>query len=245
MRLLNLRFLQRCGADISADVLQHFDSTMSVITAPVVRRRILKGRHNDVSNVLDFIKVSGVPLKSICRKLIRSSQHKMSTERQLPKDHAILQSLLVELLMQLKIPVLLFQESDVYDIYCARCTGAPHFRTQGSRNDWVKVQAGCEEMYGALRGRMPAKLVAIFKIRDYTCENTVRRVAGGRMLSAANPGFPSDIHGLDTVQMREDAQEFPIVDVGTINGLAHLIPEAERRWLVNSRIDLRRFNEVY
>jgi hypothetical protein len=100
-------------------------------------------------------------------------------------------------------------------------------------------------MYGALRGRLPAKLVALFKIRDYTCENAVRRVAAVRMLSAVNSGFPSDIHGLVTVQMREDAREFTIVDVGTIHGLAHLIPEGERRWLVNSRIDLRTFNEVY
>jgi len=100
-------------------------------------------------------------------------------------------------------------------------------------------------MYDALRGRLPAKLVALFKIGDYICENAVRRVAAVRRLSSVNSGFPSDIHGLVTVQMREDAREFTIVDVGTIYGLAHLIPEGERRWLVTSRIDLRRFNEVY
>ena len=100
-------------------------------------------------------------------------------------------------------------------------------------------------MYRALRGCLPAKLVALFKIRYYTCENAVRRVAAVRMLSAVNSGFVSDIHGLVTVQMREEYREFTIVDVGTILGLAHLIPEGERRWLVNSRIDLRTFNEVY
>jgi len=73
----------------------------------------------------------------------------------------------------------------------------------------------------------------------------VRRVVAVRMLSAVNSGFPSDIHGLVTLQMREDAPKFMIVDVGTIHGLAHLIPEGDRRWLVNSRIDLRTFNEVY
>jgi len=138
-----------------------------------------------------------------------------------------------------------FQESDVYDIDRARCTSVLHFRNQGSRNDWVWVQAGSEETYRALRGRLPAKLVALSKIRDYTCENAVRRVAAIRILSAVNSGFPSDIHGLVTVQMSEDAREFAIVDVGTIDGLAHLIPEGEWRWLVNSRIDLRTFNEVY
>jgi len=122
---------------------------------------------------------------------------------------------------------------------------ALHFRNQGSRNDLVWVQAGSEEMYGALRGRLPAKLVALCKISDYTCENAVRQVAAVRMLSAVNSGFPVDIYGLVTVQMREDAREFKIFDVGTIHGLAHLIPEGERRWLVNSQIDLRTFNKVY
>ena len=73
----------------------------------------------------------------------------------------------------------------------------------------------------------------------------MRRVVAVWMLSAVNSGFVSDIHGLVTVQMREEYREFTIVDVGTILGLAHLIPKGERRWLVNSRIDLRTFNEVY
>ena len=37
--------------------------------------------------------------------------------------------------------------------------------------------------------RLLAKLVALFKIRDYTCENAVRRVAAVRILSAVNSGF--------------------------------------------------------
>jgi len=212
---------------------------------PVVHRRILKGCREEVSNVLDFSKVSGVSLESICRELIRYSRHNLPTEHQLPEDHAILQSLPVELLTRFEIPVVAFQESDVYDTHRARCTGTLHFRNQGSCNDWVWVLAGSEEMYGGLRGRLAAKLVALFKIRDYICENAVRRVAAVRMLSTVNSAFPSDIHGLVTVQMREDAREFTIVDVGTIHGLGHLIPEGQRGWLVNSRIGLRTFNEVY
>jgi len=238
MKLLNLESLRSCGTDLSADVLQHLESTTSAVTAPVVRRRILKGRREEVSKVLDFSKVSRVSLESICRELIPDSRHTLPTERQLPEDHAILQSLPIELLTQLEIAVVAFQESDIYDIHRARYTGALHFTNQGSRNDCVWVQAGSEEMYGALRGCLQAKLVALFEIRDYTCENAVRPVAPVRMLSAVNSGFPSDIHGLVSVQMREDAREFTIVDVGTIHGLAHLIPEGERRWLVNSRIDL-------
>jgi len=52
----------------------------------------------------------------------------------------------------------------------------------------------------------------------------MRRIAAVRMLNAVNSGFPSDIHDLVTVQMREDAREFTIVDVGTIHHLTHLFP---------------------
>jgi len=99
-------------------------------------------------------------------------------------------------------------------------------------------------MYGALRGRLPAKLMAFFKTRDCS-QDPVWRFAGVQMLSPVNSGRPSDIHSLVTVQLREDAREFTLVDIGTILSLAHLIPEGDRRWLVNSRIDLRTFNEIY
>ena len=65
------------------------------------------------------------------------------------------------------------------------------------------------------------------------------------MLMAINSRCLLDIHSLVTVQLREDARAFTVVDIGMILGLAHLIPETDRRWLVNSRIDLRTFNEIY
>jgi len=119
MRSLNLESLQRCSADLSPDVLQHLESTTSAITRLVFCRRILKGRRYDVSNVLDFRKMSGVSLESICHELILYSRHRLPKEHQPPEDHAILQSLPVELLTQLKIPVVAFQASDVYYIHPA------------------------------------------------------------------------------------------------------------------------------
>jgi len=244
MRLLNLDSLRRRGVDLPADVLHHLDKT-STVSGPGPRYRILKGRRGDVSDIMDFCKVLEVSSETMCRELIRYSRHNLPTERQLPQDPAILRSLPVELLTQLEIPVPAFQDPDVHDIHRARCTGALLFRNQASRNDWVWVRAGGEDMYGALKGRLPAKLVALFKIRDYTCGSTVRRLACVQKLTAVNSGRLSDTHGLVTVQLREDAREFTVVDIGTILGLAHLIPETGRRWLVNSRIDLRTFNEIY
>jgi len=198
-----------------------------------------------VSNGVDFGRISVVSLEIIYRELIRYSRHNLPAAHRLPEDHAMIRSPPVELLTQLEIPVLAFQKADVYENDRARSTGDLHFRNQCSRNDWVWVQAGMEEMYGALRGRLPGTLVALLKIRDYRSDDTVRRVPGVQMLSPVNSGRLSDQHGLVTVQMREDARGFTIVDIGTILGLAHVIQEEDRLCLINSRIDLRTFNEVY
>jgi len=245
IRLLNLQSLQDHGADLSPDVRKHLDRTTSTVSQAVICRRISKGRQGDVSNIVDFSRISGVSLEIIYRELIRYSRHNLLIDHGLREDHATLRSLPVELLTQLEVPVLTFQEADVYKIHCARSTGTLHFRNQGSRNDWVWVQAGTEEMYGALRGRLPAKLVALLKITDPRSEDTVRRVAGVQMLTPGNSGRLSDLHGLVIVRKMEDTRGFTIGDIGTILGLAHLIPEEDGRWLANSRIDLRRFNEVY
>jgi len=244
MRLVTLNSLRRRGANLGDDVLGYLDKTTRMVSMPAPPGSILKGRRDDVSDILDFCNVLGISLDQICLELIRYSRHNLPTERRLPEEPAILQLLPVELLKQLEFPVLEFQETDVYDIHRARCTGTHRFRNQESRNDWVWVQAGRQEIYRALRGRLLAKLVALFKIRD-SSQQTVRRLAGLQMLSPVNSGRPSDIHSLVTVQLREDASEFTLVDIGTILGLAHLIPEGDRRWLVNSRIDLRTFNKIY
>ena len=98
-------------------------------------------------------------------------------------------------------------------------------------------------MYGALRGRLPAKLLALLKIRNMH-KDTICRLAGVQLIREVNSGCPSDVQGLVTVHLRDDYRELTIVDIGTILGLAHLILETDRRWLVNSRIDLRTFNVI-
>jgi len=247
MRLFNLESQKCRDADLSGDLLHHLDRAACTVTGagPVVRRRVLNGRQEDVSNVVDCSRISGVSLEIIYRELIRYSRHNLPAAHCLPEDHAMRRSLPVELVTQLEIPVLAFPEADVYEIHRSRSTSDLHLRNQGSHNDCVWVQAGTEEIYGALRGRLWAKLVALLKIRDYRSDYTVRRVAGVQMLTAVNSGHLSDQHGLVTVQIRENARGFTIVDIGRILGLAHLIQEEDRRWLINSRIDLRTFNEVY
>jgi len=206
---------------------------------------MLKGRRDDVSNMADFSRVLGVFNQIICRGLIRYSRHNLPPERRLPEDPEILQLLPVELLTQLEISVLAFHETEIYNIHRVPCTAALNFSNHRSRNDWVWVRARKEDMYGALRGHLPANLIALFKMRDYRYEDQVCHHTGVQFVSAVNSGRISDIYSLVTVQMKEDAWEFTIVDIGTILGLAHLIPEGDWRWIVNSRIYFRTFNKAY
>ena len=199
LRLLTLESLRRHGANLNTDILEHLDTT-STVSAPVPCCRLLKGRRGDVSHVLDFYRVFRISLDSVYRELIRYSRHNLPTETRLPEDPVILQSLPVELLTQLELPVPVFQETDVYDIHHAQCTGALDFRNQWSRNDCVCVQAGDEEMYGALRGCLLAKLLALFKIQNPTCDGTIWRLASVQMLRPVNSGRLSDVHGLVTMQ---------------------------------------------
>jgi len=207
MLLLNLESLKCHDTDLSGDIFYHLHRTASTVTvaAPVAHRRVLNGRREDVSHVMGFSRISGVSLEIIYRKLIRYSRPNLPAAHCLPEDHAMLRSLPVELLTQVEIPVVAFQEADVDEIHHARSPGDLHFRHQGCRNDWVWLQAGTEEMCGALRGRLLAKLVALLKIRNQRSDNTVRQVAGVHMLTPVNSGRLSDQHGLVRVQMREDA----------------------------------------
>jgi len=245
MRRLNLEFLQRAGADLPTKVVEHWEKTRPVPTPPA-HRRILKGRRDNIYDVVDFGRACDISPETICRELIRYSWPSLPPERRLPEYPAILRALPVELLTQLVIPVLAFQESSVYHIYRVRCTGARLFRNQTSRKDCVWIQPGGENMYGVLRGHLPATLIALFKIRSgYMQQDTVYRLAGVQFMSLVDSRWLSDVHSLVTIQLRDVTRELTIVDIGTILGLPHLIPETDRRWLVNSRIDLRTFNEIY
>jgi len=135
MRLVKLN-LHRCHrANLGDDVLGYLDKTRSTLSTLAPRCRILKGRRDEVSNVLDFCQVLGISLDRICLELIQYSRHKLLTERRLPKEPTILPQLPVELLAQLEIPVLSFLETNVYDIHWAQLPGTQRFRNQESQNN--------------------------------------------------------------------------------------------------------------
>ena len=73
MGLLNLETLKCRDAHLLDDVLHHLDRMACTMTAaaPVVCCRVLKGRREDLSNVVHFSWILGVSVEIIYRKLIR------------------------------------------------------------------------------------------------------------------------------------------------------------------------------
>ena len=98
MRLLNLQSLKDRSADLSPDVLKYLDRTTSTVSPPVICKRILKGHRGNVSNIIDFSRISGVSLEVINSELIQYSRHNLPIGHSLPEDHATLGSLPIELL---------------------------------------------------------------------------------------------------------------------------------------------------
>ena len=112
MRLLNLEFLPCAGADLPTEVVEHLPKTRPAPTPPA-HHSILKGCCDNINDVVDFGRACNISLETICRKLIRYSRLSRPPKRQLPENPAIVRALPVELLTQLAIPVLAFQQSGV------------------------------------------------------------------------------------------------------------------------------------
>jgi hypothetical protein len=80
MRLMNLDFLRRAGADLPADVVEHLEKTRTSPALPSCRR-VLKGRREDIRDVYHFGRVCDISLETICRELIRYSRLNLTPAR--------------------------------------------------------------------------------------------------------------------------------------------------------------------
>jgi len=71
MSLLNFNLLRNRRANLGDNVLSYLDQTTDTVSMPAPCGRILKGRHDHVSDVLHFCKVLRISLDRICLELIR------------------------------------------------------------------------------------------------------------------------------------------------------------------------------
>ena len=261
MRLLTLHALQARkaeGASGLVDDADHcflneisktrnaFQLTETEATRP---RRLLRGRNKNINNLKQLSENLGIPVELIFNELIGYSRRSLENADRLTANREKLETMPMKRFDQLPIPVLTCQETDVYDIHGAQTTGKQSFRNSGSWNDWVWVAYGTSNEYNALRGKQPGKLWGLFKIRDTGNDGKVYRLSIVQLLQASQNGGGriADAHGLVRVfaKRQKSETEFRIVDIATVTGQAHFIPDGDGRWLVNSRINFRTFNDIY
>jgi len=65
MRILNLEFLQRAGAGLPTQVVEHLEKTRPAPTPPA-HRRILKARRDNIHDVVDFGRPCNISPETIC-----------------------------------------------------------------------------------------------------------------------------------------------------------------------------------
>jgi hypothetical protein len=190
-------------------------------------------------------------LRNFPRLLLDYYRRKSSVSLELDVDSV--KKFPVEICRLLRVPVENFQDAREVTWHLLRCTGTQLWRSTGqSRNDWVWVDSGNRNIYGALNGFYPARLVSIMKVRELTTGLVDRLVLVDR-LYVENSGKLSDVTGLVTVTLGtakgSNGTTELVVGIKRIMGMAHLVPETagrdNKRWYVNNRIDLETFNRIY
>ena len=89
-------------------------------------------------------------------------------------------------------------------------------------------------------------MLALFKIRNILSEAAgVHRLALVRILDPINGGRFHIPRGHIRVGNRINGRDIRIVSIGAVIGQAQVIPIGDKQWIVNHRIDLRKFNEIY
>ena len=102
---------------------------------PQTPRRALKGRTQNVGTVFELSLALEIHYDNLAVELINYVRQPMADERQLPVHPTKLKFLPAEQFMQLEIPVPDFQETNIFQIHRARCTGRKSFRNSGGRNE--------------------------------------------------------------------------------------------------------------
>jgi len=207
---------------------------------------VLKGYMKNTSMLTELCTALNIHYSNMIEEILRFIRHTAADDGRLPADPVELGLLPVEGFAQLEIRVPDFQETDRFQIHQARYTGTKAFRNGGSRNDWVWVQTGVKANYGDLRECVVAQLLAPFKIRNILSEAAaVHRLALVRILNPSNGGRFHIPRGNIRVGNRINCRDMRIVSIGAVIGQVQVIPSSKKQWIVNHRMDLRTFNEIY
>jgi len=209
--------------------------------------QLLKGRMmENIRTLTELCRALNINYSDMIEEMLRFIRQKIADDQRLPSDHTELGSHHVEQFSRLEIPVSDFQEADIFQIYRARYTGTKAFRNGDPKNDWIWVQADGEESYKDLRGRRVARWLALFKIRNVLSRaRDINRLALVRIVDPVGAGRFHRGSGHIRVSKQPNCRDMRIVGIGAVLGQAHVITSGERQWIVNHRIDLQTFNEIY
>jgi hypothetical protein len=144
----------------------------------------------------------------------------------------------------LEIPVPGFN-GEGFVIHRARCTGVESFRGGQGRSDWIWIKRSQrlgKNRPGGLNGCMVARLNALFKLGF---KEEAYRLAHVTMLQCIGKAAAQGVEGMVRVGW-PTAEQSLVVRIAEVEGMAHLIPlEPGESWLVNNRIDLHSWNNIY
>jgi len=227
-------------------VVEDSGMEMPTVSSRSTPHLFLTGRMTNTSTLTELCTALNIHYSNMMEEILRFITQTAADDRPFPADPAEQGLLPVEGFAQLEIPVPDFQETDRFQIHRAHCTGTKAFRNGGSRNDSVWVQTRREANYGDLQGRVVARLLVLFKIQNILSEAVaVDRLALVRILDPINGGRFHIPSGHIRVGNRINGPDMRIVSIGAVIGQAQVIPSGEKQWIVNHRIDLRTFNEIY
>jgi len=146
---------------------------------------------------------------------------------------------------QISVQVCNFQDVSNATMHPVRCTGKRGWHNGLPRRDNIFLDRSKIGSYGSLRGRLPARVDAIFTIYDYILDKThelahitkYKPVAGGQL---------NNISRLVEVILRSDVNAHEIIPITQIHSIAHLVHNSyNERYIVNAHIDLNVFNHIY
>jgi hypothetical protein len=209
-------------------------------------KRLLCSPDNTIRSINDNADALGIPDLVAC--ILRYAKNNGLTGPQgLPESLDELGNCSSQRYRMLRIPVHVFQDPDSYVNHNLRCTGSDCFRGGRARNDpvWVVVDENNTKT-GDLGGKIPAFLRGLLKLRGGS--NTSYRVAIVEVLWPMNGGKADPCDTLVRVQRRVYKSAWGgtwVTNIRSILGMAHLVPYGEGRWLVNNRIDLKTWNDIY
>jgi len=186
MRLQIIEALSKVKGEIGAE---NSGMEMPAISSHSTPHQVLKSRMKNTSTLTELCATLKMHYSDMMQEILRFTRQTAADDRPLPADPTELGLLPVEGFAQLEILVADFPETNRFQIHWARCTETKAFPNGGPRNHRVWVQTGGEANYGDLQGRVVARLLALFKIRNILSEaGSVHWLALVYILDPVNSG---------------------------------------------------------